>query len=127
MDVDDSVKTAGALIIELLPNHVESDIAYLEKLDLEPISSVLDEDSDLKHYLYRLFPDAQILEEKEAYYHCGCSKERFMRNLLTLPRKDLEEISADEKIEIKCEFCEKIYRFDQKDIKAVLQHVSDKR
>ena len=127
VDVDDSVKSAGALIIELLPNHVEGDIEYLEKLELKPISSILDENPDLRHYLYSLFPDARILEEREVYYHCGCSKERFMRNLLTLPKKDLEEISADESIEIKCEFCNKVYRFDQSDIRSVLNYVSDKR
>ncbi|MBQ6478392.1 MAG: Hsp33 family molecular chaperone HslO [Erysipelotrichaceae bacterium] len=127
VDTDDSVKSAGALIIELLPNHVESDVTYLENLDLRPISSVFAEDPDLKRYLYSLFPDALVLEEREVFYHCGCSKERFLRNLLTLPKKDLEEISADEKIEIKCEFCEKIYRFDEKDIKAVLKYASDKR
>ena len=127
VDTDDSVKSAGAMIIELLPNHVESDIAYLENLDLKPISSVLEDDPDLKKYLFRLFPDAQILEEKEVYYHCGCSKDKFMSKLLTLPKKDLEEISKDEKIEIKCEFCSKVYHFDQNDIRTVLNYVSDKR
>ncbi len=127
VDTDDSVKSAGAMIIELLPNHVESDIAYLENLDLKPISSVLEDDPDLKKYLFRLFPDAQILDEKEVYYHCGCSKDKFMSKLLTLPRKDLEEISKDEKIEIKCEFCSKVYHFDQNDIRTVLNYVSDKR
>ena len=50
-----------------------------------------------------------------------------MSKLLTLPKKDLEEISKDEKIEIKCEFCSKVYRFDQNDIRTVLSYVSDKR
>lgn len=127
VDTDDSVRSAGAMIIELLPNHVESDIAYLEKLELKPISSVLDEDPDLEKYLYNLFPDAKVLEEKEVCYHCGCSKEKFMSKLLTLPKKDLEEISKDDKIEIKCEFCSKVYNFDQNDIKTVLSYVSDKR
>ena len=127
VDVDDSVRSAGALIIELLPNHTESDITYLEKLDLKPISSVLNEDPDIRRYLYELFPDAQILEEREVRYHCGCSKERFLRNLLTLPKKDLEEISADEDVTIKCEFCDMVYHFDHNDIRTVLSYVSDKR
>ena len=127
VDTDDSVKSAGAMIIELLPNHLESDISYLEKLDLKPISSVLDADSDLEKYLFRLFPDAKILEEKEVYYRCGCSKDKFMSKLLTLPKKDLEEIGKDGEIEIKCEFCSKVYRFDQNDIRTVLSYVSDKR
>ena len=37
---DYSCKSAGVLLIELLPNHTEEDVEYLEKLlkDLEPIS-----------------------------------------------------------------------------------------
>jgi len=107
VNIDDNVKAAGAMIIELLPNHTEEDIVFLENLKLQPISSVLDSNSDLKAYLNSLFTDALILEEKNVEYHCDCSKERFMRNFLTLPKKDLEEIAQDENVKVKCEFCEK--------------------
>ena len=127
VDKDISVASAGAMIIELLPGHKEEDIRYLEALDLKPISSVLLEDEDLKHYLYKLFPDGEILEEKYVRYHCDCSKERFMQKLLTLPKKDLEEISKENDLEIRCEFCEKVYHFDSSDIQKVISNVSDKR
>ena len=125
VDVDYSVKTAGAMIIELLPNHVEEDIVYLENLQLEPISTVLDRNKDLEAYLNSLFADAKVLEERSAYYHCDCSRERFMRNLLTLPKKDLQELKEEEKLEIKCEFCDKVYTFDHQDIETIMEY--DKR
>ena len=115
------------MIIELLPNHEEADIEYLESLKLRPISSVFAENEDPLDYLNSLFNDVQVLEEKKAFYHCDCSKERFMRNLLTLPEKDLEEIAQDPDIEIKCEFCDKVYHFDKNDIRTVLNYVSYKR
>ncbi|MBO4358825.1 MAG: Hsp33 family molecular chaperone HslO, partial [Erysipelotrichaceae bacterium] len=124
---DCRVKSAGAMIIELLPNHEEADIEYLESLKLRPISSVFAENGDPLDYLNSLFNDVQVLEEKKAFYHCDCSKERFMRNLLTLPQKDLEEIAQDPDIEIKCEFCDKVYHFDENDIRTVLNYVSYKR
>ena len=127
VDKDYSVKSAGAMIIELLPDHNEEDIQYLEKLDLKPISSVLAQDPDIHKYLSTLFTDYEILEERYVEYLCDCSRERFMRNLLTLPAKDLEEIAKDPNIEIKCEFCDKIYRFDENDIKTVLSYVSDRK
>ena len=127
VDVDDSVKSAGAMIIELLPNHTEEDIVYLENLKLKPISNVLDENDDLHAYLNSLFSDAEVLEEKEIRYHCDCSKERFMRNLLTLPKKDLEEIGQDDSLHIKCEFCEKEYTFDAHDIKTIMKYVPYKK
>ena len=127
VDVNDSVKSAGAMIIELLPNHTEEDIRYLENLNLKPISSVLSENDDLHLYINSLFDDVEILEEKNIVYHCDCSKERFMRNLLTLPKKDLMEIGKDDHIDIKCEFCDKEYHFNENDIKTILKYVPYKK
>ena len=124
VDTDYSVKSAGAMIIELLPNHSEEDIVYLENLNLKPISSVLSENDSLEDYLNSLFTDLNILEYREVKYHCDCSRERFMRNLLTLPKKDLEEIAMDETIEIKCEFCDKVYKFDKSDIETILSYAN---
>ena len=125
VDTDDSVKSAGAMIIELMPDHEEEDIEYLEGLKLEPISTVLDRDPDIRHYLYELFPEAQILEEKQITYHCGCSNERFLQNLRALPIKDLEELAEEKELEIRCEFCEKVYHIGQKEIQGLLGHVED--
>lgn len=125
VDTDDSIKSAGAMIIELLPDHTEEDIVYLENLNLKPISNVLLENNNLHDYLYSLFPNAQILSEKEVKYECDCSRERFLRNLLTLPKKDLIELSEEDSIEIKCEFCDKRYEFTSKDIEKLLTYVSN--
>ena len=67
---DYSCKAAGILLLELLPNHTEEDIVYLENLlkDLKPISSVLEEDRDLVKYINSLFNDATILEEETLEY-----------------------------------------------------------
>lgn len=127
VDTDYSVKSAGAMIIELLPNHTEEDIVYLENLKLKPISSVLDNNDNLKEYLDSLFKDAQILEERSVSYKCDCSRERFMSNILTLPKNEIEELALDDKIEIKCEFCNKEYVFDKDDINTILTYASYKR
>ena len=120
VDSDDSVKSAGALIIELLPDHEEEDIRYLENLKLEPISAVLERNDDLCEYMNSLFTDFVVLKEEYVYYHCDCSRERFMRNLLTLSKDDLEEIAKDKELEIRCEFCDKTYHFNEEDIKMVM-------
>lgn len=128
VDVDYSCKAAGVLLIELLPNHTEEDIEFLEDLTkkLEPISSVIDRDKDLVKYIKSIFADAEILETEEVKYHCNCSREKFLAKLLTLPKKDLEEIIADKHIEIKCEFCEKKYEYGEEDIKLLMKYVKDR-
>lgn len=127
VDTDYSVKSSGAMIIELLPNHTEEDIQYLENLKLEPISTVLDVDDNLYNYLNKLFSDAEVLEEKNVIYKCGCSKEKFMADLLTLPRKDIEELALEDQINIKCEFCNTEYIIDKNDINTLLTYVSYKK
>ena len=127
VETDYSVKSSGAMIIELLPNHTEEDIQYLENLKLEPISTVLDVDDNLYNYLNKLFSDAEVLEEKNVVYKCGCSKEKFMADLLTLPRKDIEELALEDQINIKCEFCNAEYIIDKNDINTLLTYVSYKK
>ena len=128
VDVDYSCKAAGVLLIELLPNHSEEDIEFLEDLakNLEPISSVIDKDKDLVKYIKSIFNDAEILETEEIRYHCNCSREKFLAKLLTLPKKDLEEILEDKHLEIKCEFCEKKYEYDEEDLKVLMKYVKDR-
>ena len=125
---DYSCKAAGILLLELLPNHTEEDIVYLENLvkDLKPISSVIDEDNDLVKYINSLFNDAKVLEEQEIEYACDCSRERFMANLLTLPKADIEELAKEESIEVKCEFCNKTYKYSKEDILKVLSYANYK-
>lgn len=128
VDVDYSCKAAGVLLIELLPNHSEEDIEFLEDLakNLEPISSVIDKDKDLVKYIKSIFNDAEILETEEIRYHCNCSREKFLAKLLTLPKKDLEEVLEDKHLEIKCEFCEKKYEYDEEDLKVLMKYVKDR-
>ncbi len=129
VDTDYSCKSAGVLIMELLPDHSEEDICYLENLTkkLEPISSVIEKNNNLNEYINNLFSDAKILEEHEVRYHCNCSKEKFLANLLTLPKKDLVDLASDEKIEVKCEFCEKEYTYDKDDIALLMKYAEKNR
>lgn len=126
VDTDYSVKSSGAMIIELLPNHTEEDIVYLENLlkDLKPISSVLDEDRDLIKYIKSLFADAKILEEQPLEYKCDCSREKFMANLLTLPTSDIKELANEESVEVKCEFCNSTYKYTKEDMEKVLSYAN---
>lgn len=127
VNTDYSVKSAGSMIIELLPNHTEEDIVFLEKIKFEPISSVILNNENLKEYIKKLFFDAKILEEKNIKYVCDCSKERFMANILTLPKKDIEDFSNENEIKIKCEFCNKEYIIDKNNINTILEYAKNKK
>lgn len=115
---DFSIKSAGCLLIELLPDALEEDIVYLENLSktLEPISSVLENRNDIDNYLKELFPDYKLLETRDLEYVCDCSKQRFIDGIMTLPEKDKEDLFSKGEFEVKCEFCNKIYKFNKDDL-----------
>ena len=66
--------------------------------------------------------DLQILDESTPVYHCGCSKERMERALLSLGRKDLQSLYDDGKeVEMCCQFCDGKYMFSHEEVGELLQ------
>lgn len=125
---DYSTAAAGSLIIQLLPNHSEEDIEYVEAIQkrLKPISTLISEGNALEDIINDLFEDAEILDTRSIYYKCDCNKERFMEGLLTLPKDDLREVLQDHEIEVKCEFCNKKYKISHEELeKFIRDHVEN--
>ena len=51
---------------------------------------------------------------------CDCSKEKVSRALATISKKDMDSIINDgESIEVKCQFCNKAYRFEIDELKEL--------
>jgi len=111
-------ESSGVFFVELLPGFEEEDIVYLEDIlkKMRPISELLREYQNLESIVGLYFEDTEILERKDLRYECDCSKDRFAQGLLTLSESDLEELSQQEEIEIRCDFCNKIYKFSKQEI-----------
>ena len=84
----------------------------------------------LEHYtlediLPLLFPNNyEILEKMSVGFKCSCSKESFKRALITLGKKELEDIiSEDHKIETVCHYCGEKYTFTEDDIKELIKEM----
>ena len=55
-------------------------------------------------------------------YYCNCSKERVEKALISIGKKDLQDMIADgEPIEVNCHFCDKKYTFTVEDLKGILK------
>lgn len=125
---DLSVKCAGGFLIQVLPFAPEESIDRLEK-NLAGITSVTamleqgmtPEDISLK-MLEGLEPN--VLDDFEVSYRCDCSRERTERMLISLGKKELEELAQDEVTEICCNFCDGKYRFSGEEIKGLLESAS---
>lgn len=64
------------------------------------------------------------LEEKSIAWKCDCSRERMKKALVTIGKKDLEEIiEEDGQAELTCQFCTKKYFFAKDELLELLEQM----
>lgn len=78
--------------------------------DKELLDSKLHENT----LLMRLFHEegVRVYIPEEIRHTCRCSEDKLKQVLITLPEEDIEHITVNGKIEVKCEFCSRIYLLD---------------
>lgn len=119
-------ETAGALIIQMLPDAEETDIAICEHVlsGLKPMSEIIEEydDASMAQLIKDMFEDARILETTDVRFQCTCSKESTRRVLATLPKDQLKAmLEEDHGAQVTCNFCNSVYDFDEKDLQDMLE------
>ena len=130
IDTDLTVKCAGGFLVQVLPFAPDEAIDRIEQ-NLKNITSVtallekgMTAEEIAKLPLEGLEPD--VLDDFEVNYVCDCSRERTERMLISLGRDDLEDLARDEVTEVRCNFCDKIYRFTAEEIKALINESENK-
>ena len=115
VDRDQSVKTAGGYVIQLLPGAPDSLLDRLEQniAKAGAVTGILqntDAEGMIKLVLEGFEP--KILEHTPISYKCYCSEERVSGAIAGIGKDELDEIIKDGKpIEVACQFCEKVYTF----------------
>ncbi len=121
---DLSVKTAGGLLIQLLPFCPEEVIDQLEKniATLPPMTELLSAGHSPEDILARALTDMpfDILDTYEPSYRCNCSREKVIGAFATLSAKELREMPDEEgKVEATCRFCDAVYRFECEELERM--------
>lgn len=125
MDKDNTVRQAGGFILQLMPFAEESVIIALENnlAKFSTVTAVLDEGNTPEQMLEKLLSglDMEIVDTMETNYHCGCSKERVERAIISIGKSDIKEMIAEGKeIEAGCQFCDRKYVFSVEDLEDML-------
>lgn len=123
IDTDGSVKSAGALMIQMMPNASEADILMAEHIaeNLRPISAMFADGMTPEEIATALFDEVKILETRELHFHCDCSKDRMADALKTLEKSEIQEmIDEDHGCEITCHFCNTTYHFAEAELAGML-------
>lgn len=142
LNEDGTVNRAGGYLIQLLPG-AEDD--FIDKLEdklrkIRSITELLNGGFSLERIVELLYEDIsafeenkdangnhkkkyienfEILEKSEIEYKCNCSKETFLKGLITLGKEQVDEILEEQgKIEVECHFCGKKYQFGKEDFEG---------
>lgn len=142
VDTDLSIRCAGGMIIQMLPDFKEEAVDALEEMldKLPPLTTLIDEIMEkgplsdkgmvdaLKDRIFGQMPEdyaLNTLDYGEIKWECDCSKEKMTKGLMTIGTKDLKEIiEEDGQAELVCQFCESKYQFTKEELEAILQEIS---
>ena len=125
VDRDQSVKSAGGYLIQLMPGAGEDTIARVEGgvMAAGNVSAMLERDPDPEHMLRTVLSDfeVKILESDPVEYRCACSRERVERALISLGKGELESMLREQGgCELTCQFCDSVDRFTAQDLEHIL-------
>ena len=124
MNKDNTVRQAGGFIIQLLPFTDEKIIEQLEKkiTEMKSVTEMLEEGMTPEMLLEEILGDfgLEITDTLPAQFSCNCSKERITKALISIGKKDLQEMIDDgEPIEVNCHFCNTNYTFSIDELKEI--------
>lgn len=122
---DQTVDVAGGYLLQLLPGAPDSLIDELEASVAKAgnVSAMMKEGLSPQDIIQRLLGEenVEILETTPIAYKCYCSRERVERALISLGRKELEEMLREQGgCQLSCQFCDTVYDFSKEDLERLL-------
>ncbi|MGM9589416.1 MAG: Hsp33 family molecular chaperone HslO [Faecousia sp.] len=128
VDRDRSVKVAGGYLVQLLPGAPDEIIDTLEEgiKRAGAVTKMLEAGLTPEDILGQVCGSLGVvfMETQEVCYKCYCSRDRVEGALISLGKKELEEIAAEGKnFPVECQFCDTVYEFSPSDIEEILKNI----
>ena len=126
VDTDLSVKVAGGYLIQLLPGAPDEVIDAVEAgiKRAGSVTTMLDQGMTPEDILGQVLGSLGVvfMETTEVSYKCYCDRDRVTAALISLGKKELQEIAdAGETFHVSCQFCDTDYAFTPEDISVLLK------
>ena len=113
-------------MIQLMPFASDETINALEETlkTMDSVTRILDDGNTPEQLLELLLGNLglEINDTMPAQYYCDCSRERVERAIISIGKKDIQEMIADDgkPVEVRCQFCNKLYNFEISDLEKML-------
>lgn len=126
MNKNNTVRQAGGFIVQLMPFAEESVISRLEQnvAKISSVTSLLEEGHTPESLLETVLDgfDIEINDRIPTQFYCNCSKSRVEKALISIGRKELNEMIQEGKpVELNCHFCNTNYTFTVEELKEILR------
>lgn len=124
VDTDNSVQAAGGFIVQVLPGASADVIDRIEQTAgaISSVTGVIASGQTPEDLLERLLDGVPsgIPTRQPLQFLCGCSRERFTGYLVSLGIDELERLSRDGGMELRCHFCNEAYYFDPTEVQRLI-------
>ncbi|MFN3698674.1 MAG: Hsp33 family molecular chaperone HslO [Dictyoglomus sp.] len=131
VDKEGKVISAGGYIVQIVSEINEDIITLLERniQNLDPPSKMILEGKTPEEIIENIFNqiEYEYFPKEKLKYSCKCTRERAENTLIALGVEELEDlVQKEENIEVRCQFCGKIYLFTKKDVKKLIEEIKNK-
>lgn len=126
LEKNNTVKQAGGFIIQLMPFADEKIVDVLEERisKITSVTNMLEEGMTPENILEEVLGDfdVEFTDKISTQFKCNCSKDRVSKALISVGKKELQEMIDDGKdIEVNCHFCNTNYIFNVEELKELLR------
>lgn len=126
MNRNNTVRQAGGFIIQLMPFTSEEVISRLEEKlkEITSVTELLEEGNAPEEILEIVLGEfgLEITDRIPVAFRCDCSRARVEKVLLSLGRKELQELVDEGKeVELHCHFCNKRYVFPVEEVERLMK------
>lgn len=129
---DQTVRTAGGYLIQLLPGADDAVITAVEQgiARVGAVSARLDAGATPLELLREVLSgfELEVLETAPVEYRCYCSAERVSRALISMGADELKSLMEEQGgAELTCQFCDKVYHYTKEDLERLLLEATSRQ
>lgn len=121
---DNSIKSAGGFIFQLMPETPEEVIAALERdlSQIRPVSAMVNDGLTPEEMLKEITgQEGKILGRIPVQFKCHCSRHRVESALLSLGKEEIQAIIDEQnEAEIHCHFCNEKYHLSREELTKLI-------
>ena len=124
VEKDGTIANSGGFIIQLMPGASSELVDYIERKSLEVpnVTEMLSMGKTPEDILEFILGEKGLkyADKTACKYSCNCSRDRMERNLISLGKKEIQEIIEQQgEAEVVCHFCNTKYIFTKDDLQKL--------